>query len=496
MKQLDLRDTLGVLKRRWWIGALLTLLLGSLGYFYADGQTPTYGSSATVLIDFQSATQLINPLGNQLLGDPVRALQNEVRFIQSDKVLNQLFAQLGHIPNVRASSDANTDTLTFSSFSTDPEAAALEANAYAALYVKTRADRQVGNLDQATAALNGQLADLRSKLDKVPTGAADAGERSALQTQIRYYEGQVSALAVSADVGARSGATIIVAAQPSATPISPHPRRTTATAAAVGLLVGLGLALVLEYLDDTIRGAEQLSRVSPDLVLLARIPRQDSDARQHPSVASRSTQLGEAFRSLRTSIQFAGLRAPLRALQITSANPSEGKTTVACLLAVSLAQAGERVVLIDGDLRSPRVHERFGLGNEVGLSSVTLGQASLIEALQRVDDVPGLTVLASGPLPGNPADFLWSANVPDDVPTLPRLIKLLTDGGAFVIVDSPPVLPVADAMTLSRMVDGTLLVVGAGLAGSRSLLRALERLAQADANLIGQVINRVGLRFV
>jgi non-specific protein-tyrosine kinase len=194
----------------------------------------------------------------------------------------------------------------------------------------------------------------------------------------------------------------------------------------------------------------------------------------------------EAYRSLRTSVQFLALDQPVRILQVTSPRTSEGKTTTVANLAVTLAAAGQRVIVADCDLRRPRQHDMFGLSNRVGFTSVLLGESPMSEALQAVPDYPDLSVLASGERPPNPAELLASPRVKEVFGAMARLADV-------VLVDTPPVLPVTDAVLVSGRVDATVIVVSAGLTSAKDLSRALEVLGQVDAPVTGAVLNSVAV---
>ncbi|MGE5528845.1 MAG: CpsD/CapB family tyrosine-protein kinase [Patescibacteria group bacterium] len=194
--------------------------------------------------------------------------------------------------------------------------------------------------------------------------------------------------------------------------------------------------------------------------------------------------IAEAFRVLRTNIQFAGVDKPLKAISLTSAGPGEGKTTTLANLAVALAQSGAKVILVDGDLRRPAMHKFFRLSRRTGLSSVIMGRAKPAEALQATD-VPGLSLLSSGPVPPNPSELLGSE-------AFTALLGELKASADHVLVDSPPVVAVADASIIAAKVDGTLLVVRLGATARPMALRAREQLVTAKANLLGMVLTDVG----
>ena len=202
------------------------------------------------------------------------------------------------------------------------------------------------------------------------------------------------------------------------------------------------------------------------------------------SILEPSSVAAEAYRTLRTSIQFLGVDRPLRSLHVTSANAEEGKTTTLANLGVALARAGARVVIVCSDLRRPRIHEMFGLTNKVGFTSVLLGEVSLAQALQKVPGVERLYLLASGPFPPNPSELLQSRRAAE-------VFEHLKSDGNFLLIDSPPILPVTDGLVLAKRVDGTVMVCAASRTGRKEFARAVEMLQQVDAPVIGAVLNGV-----
>lgn len=278
-------------------------------------------------------------------------------------------------------------------------------------------------------------------------------------------------------------------ASPPGAPVAPTPKRDAMIASLIGLIIGLALAFVRDYYDDTMSSKEGLEKVLGDIPVLGLIPFVRSwrkrDLEVLEAVTHPNSSASEAYRSLRTALDFASIEHKVTNIHVTSSMPGEGKTTTAANLAVTLAGAGKMVLLIDCDIRRPRLHRFFDLPNEVGFTSVLLGDVSFNEAVQRVPDRPGLLVLTSGPIPPNPAELLST-----------RAAKsLLTSAGNVVdqvIIDSPPLLPVTDSVVIAGYADSTLLVVNSRSTTRRSLLRSLELLRQVDAPLEGVVFNSVG----
>jgi succinoglycan biosynthesis transport protein ExoP len=271
-------------------------------------------------------------------------------------------------------------------------------------------------------------------------------------------------------------------------PFKPQPVRSGALAAVVALFLGTGAAFFVEYLDDSVETKDDMARVAPSVPVLGLIPAvpgwRVTDGPQLVSLTDPKSPAAEAYRTLRTSIQFLGLDRPVGMVQITSPSAQEGKTTTLANLGVALARAGQRVILVCADLRRPRLHEFFDLSSATGFTSVLLGKVPLTAALQRVPQQNRLALLASGPLPPNPSELLASRRTLD-------VLESLRSEADVVLIDSPPVLPVTDALVLSDRVDATLLVCVSGATTRKDAARAVELLSQVDAPLVGTVLNGV-----
>ena len=242
-------------------------------------------------------------------------------------------------------------------------------------------------------------------------------------------------------------------------------------------MLGLGAAFLRDSLDDALTSKEATERLGGAPVL-ALVPMVNSwKKREHPVVAASAeptSPAAEAYRSLRTSVQFARQAHELRTVLVTSPAAAEGKTSTLANLGAVFAQGGERVVLVSCDLRRPRLGQFFGLDEHTGLTTVLLGQQTLEQALQPVRGYDCLWLLGAGPVPHNPAELL-------NGPHAREVFETLQENFDLVLVDSPPVLPVTDAMVLSQYADGTLLVVAAGQTRRAELQRAAERFTQAKS---------------
>jgi capsular exopolysaccharide synthesis family protein len=267
-------------------------------------------------------------------------------------------------------------------------------------------------------------------------------------------------------------------------PFTPNTRRDWMTAVMVGLMFAVGLVVVVEYLDDTLKTPDDVSR-RLHLPLLGLVPAVRGERPPLLTEADVPHDFGEAFRSLRTALVFTSGSSSSRVIGVTSTQPLEGKTTTAVNLALVLAIGGARVLLIDGDMRRPSVHKSLGMANSVGLSHVLVGQARIREAIQRTHD-PNLFALTGGQPPPNPSELLAS----DRMRSL--LTSLETGPFDWIVVDTPPVLAVTDCVILAPLMSGMVFVAGAEMTRAAHAERATEMLrAGGNANVIGVVLNRV-----
>jgi capsular exopolysaccharide synthesis family protein len=275
--------------------------------------------------------------------------------------------------------------------------------------------------------------------------------------------------------------TVVKQADRPVEPVSPRTKVNLALGILLGLAVGIAVAVFRETMDTTIKRIDDLQRVTGAgaLGMIAF----DSDASKHPLITAidPSSTRSESFRTLRTNLQFVDIDRPPRTVVITSAVAGEGKSTTACNLAITLAQAGIRVALVESDLRRPKIAEYLGVEGSVGLTSVLIGRASLDDALQTWGRC-GLAVLASGPIPPNPSELLGSGH-------MVALLRQLQQRFDVVIIDAPPLLPVTDAAVLSRICDGAVLVVRYGKTRREQLERTTQALRTVDARILGTVMN-------
>jgi succinoglycan biosynthesis transport protein ExoP len=308
---------------------------------------------------------------------------------------------------------------------------------------------------------------------RVAAQVADALGRQFTRTvaDIESVKGQASPVKV----------TVVSVPTVPTTPISPKPTRNLALGVVLGLLLGLGLALLADLLDTTIKGERDCAEVS-DATVIGGIGF-DPDAPKHPLIvqADPHSPRAEAFRTLRTNLQFVDAANHPRSIVFTSSIPAEGKTTTTANLAITMAASGARVCLLEGDLRRARLLQYMGMEGSLGLTNVLIGQAELGDVLQQFTDT-SVYVIGAGSVPPNPSELLGST-------AMINTLRELESRFDVVIIDSPPLLPVTDAAVLSSIAGGTVVVVGAGLVDRDHLARSLQALDAVNGRVLGLVLN-------
>jgi len=277
-------------------------------------------------------------------------------------------------------------------------------------------------------------------------------------------------------------------------PVAPSLPRTSfnrSVGLALGFAIGVGIALLLEAMDTNLKTMSDIEQTL-QLPLLAAIPAVDTEHllpakfKEHavtPGTSSWS-KIAESLRSMRTSILLSSPGAPPKVVMVVSTRPSEGKSSVACLTAITFGLNGSKVLIIDADLRRPAIHLRFRMGKGLGLSSVLSGKATLKEAVAAWPDLPNLHILTSGPVPPLPSELLSSRQMED-------LLAQVRSEYDFVILDTPPVLPVTDASVLGRLVDAAILIVRYNAAQKQVVRRCIDLLERSGAHLLGVAVNAV-----
>ena len=474
-------DFLRVLRRRRWIVLTTLLFVPLVAVLLSLQQQKLYEASAQVLINRQNLANLLTgttDLAALQEADRVARTQAELARVPTVAKRALEAAELRRSPtdlldHSSVSAQQNTDILDFTVTDPLPARAIRLVTAYVRAFVVYRKQ-----LD--TAALDKARAELRAEIDKL----ADEGRQAA-----PIYATLVEKDQELATMQALQTSNLSVVRTPTdATQVQPKPVRTGVMGLVLGLALGIGLVLLWEALDTRVRSAEEIAE-RLRLPLLARLPQPPRALRRDDRLVMlaepRGTQ-AEAFRMLRTNLSFMRLGHEVRTIMVTSAVEQEGKSTTAANLAIALARAGQQVCLVDLDLRRPYLHRFFNLRNPLGVTRVAIGEVRLEEALESVPLVEvakrrrsmpepvlpggGLRVLAAGAVPPNAGEFVGSE-------ALAHILLELRSRFDTVLIDSPPVLQVGDAATLSSHVDGLVVVSRLGIA-RRPMLNELRRVLE------------------
>lgn len=482
----DARDYLRMLwrRRRSIVLIVLVTLLASIGASIAS--EPTYEATATLVLQDQSKDPFTETSAVAL--NPDRTVQTEIQVFGGSAVRERVREILGAAPDVTATALGQTNAFAVTARAPEAAQAADIANGYARAYIDETRRQALVDIGSAADQLEGKVADLKRQInqtDLLPPTAATASARDSLVANQALFQQKLDQLRVSASLQIGRATTSKLATAPDS-PVTPQPVRSAILALIVGLILGLGTALLLEYLDDSITSKETLETAMGGAPILGTIPavpgRQDPERPRIQTLEAPASPAAEAYRSLRTAVQFLGLEREQTLVQVTSPREGDGKTTTAVNLAVALADAGQQVCVMCCDLRRPRVHDFFGLDNVVGLTSVITGEAPLSDALQEVPEVPGLQLLSSGRLPPNPAEVVASRRMREVLDALRARFDV-------VILDCPPLLPVTDAVVLAPAVDVVLVVARAGSTRTQDVQRADEALRQVRVAPSGGVLN-------
>lgn len=521
-----LQQYVRLLMRWWWLIVLSAGVAGAAAYLLSREMAPIYAASTTLLINpapvtnaaldldtLRASTSLGRTYSEMLRRRPVlEAVIADLQLTSSARELAQ---------NVTVTLIPNTQLIMVTVEDTDPQRAADIANGIVRAFTAQNQVRQAQrytlskeSLEQELIRLQSEISLAQTRLTSLRTAPVPApAEQNRLQALIAQYTSSYATVLNSfeavrlAEAQATDNLEIVEEAQAETTPQRPTATQNALLAALLGALVALGIAVLIDYLDDSIRSSEEVERLI-NVDTLATIGRISGTTQPEKLVTLTKpySEIAEDYRLLRTKIEFAIMDKGIRTLMVTSSDEREGKSIILANLAIALAQTGKRVILVDTNLRRPTLHEFFGLANmSGGITTLLQDEATgadyltpsginhlrlqqLRERLVSEQLVPthvaNLCLLTSGPLPANPAELLGSQ-------LMLEIIEELKTQADVVLFDSPPVLAVVDAMLLARVCDMTLLVVQAGVTRAAALRKAKEQLLQAGANLAGVVLNGV-----
>jgi non-specific protein-tyrosine kinase len=506
---MTLKDYITPFRKWWWLILITTIIAIGSSFLVTQRQAPNYRASTTLLIGNALADP--NPSGGDfVLGEQLAQTYVDLANLAQLRAATMENLGLANLPDYTVSHQPNTQLIKIDVTDTNPERAMAVANELAKqLILRTPAAADQDNIARQQF-VNEELDDLQVEIretkDRITEKQAElaesfsAREISDLQDEISTLENKLNAmqtnyasLLASTQQGAANVISVVQEATLPQRPVGPNQRLTVLATGLIGFILATGAAYLLVYLDDTIQSPEEIENLTglSTLAGIARIKPQKKNSLELITIKQPRSPISEAFRGLRTGIQFSDVDARRRLLLVTSAAPSEGKSLVASNLAVVTAQSGHSTLLIDADLRRPVQHRFYNINKERGLTNLLLAlelntttevQEQTLKEFIRPTPVPGLHLLPSGSIPPNPSELLGSSKMKE-------VLRILSNRFDYVIIDSPPILPVTDAVVLSTLVQSVLLVVSAGHTARNQLKRSAERLREVNAKVIGSILN-------
>ena len=511
---MELRQYWHLLRRWLWLVVLGALISGSLAYVIGRKTSPVYQAS-TILLIAPGSAQALDSYSTLIASE--RLASTYAQLLQSAPVIEETYRRLevmkaegqpvGDLDasfSLSAMPMRDTQLLQVSLTGTDPTLLAAAANALVEGFIEWQTNIQRERYSESKANLTQEMEQLQASIEGIESRiqelrsvgeSQEQAELMRLQDQLVQYQNSYSALLSSySEIGlaeANSSATVTVISQAEVpqVPIRPRIFSNTLIALVVGAFAGAGLAFLVEYLDDTVKSPEDLQAVGLGVIgTVQRVPVNGKDGSSRIfAVGQPKSLVSEAYRTLRTNLQFSSLDTPLRSLVVTSAVATEGKTTTAANLAVVMAQAGNRIVLVDGDLRRPSTHKLFGLSNGTGLTTALVEDPEALNGYLQDSGIENLRILPAGPIPPNPQELLGSQRMEE-------LLRMLEKEADIVVLDTPPTLVVSDANVLAARASGVLMVVNTGKTRRAAVRQAVEGLRNVGANVLGCVLNMVSTR--
>ncbi len=520
-EDLELRDYINVLINRRWIIAGTVAAVLAITLIFTFVQAPVYQSKVEILSEVSSASEsVLGSFFTSALFDPDRYIQTQTEIIKTDTMAlavesalqikyeeNAKLRQEGedvYIPeSIPAASELasmvdvqqveRTNIFDIVVTSTDPLLVQDVAQAYAEEYIASRQLAAIRQISEARREVWNRIQEVEDEIRQateqvkqytagnVPAEVLNEAQR-AVNLWVSLYEKYIT-LRIAESLEQR-GLEIVQPAKPGAK-TSPRPTRNAILAVFLGIILGVGLAFLVEYLDDTLRTREDFEKYY-DTSIIGEIPHVSaehlpqnhiiySEMPQHPAV--------EGYRTLRTNLQFLNLEGEAKVILFTSAGPEEGKSTVMVNLGAALSEMGKKVLLVEADLRKPVLDRYFKVSPGRGISGVLSGGVPLEDAVQPAG-FENLYVMVAGVKPPNPAELVAS----EDMRNAFERVRQFAD---FVLVDSPPVLAASDAMALAPAVDGVIIMAGYAKADRDSARRTSELLRKVNARILGLVINNI-----
>ena len=504
---MELRQYWDLLRKWLWLIALTTIVAAASAYLFSIQQTPVYQASTRLRVIQGSSNNTTLTYSDVLLSEKIS--RTYAQLLTARPVLQATLDKLG-IKNmtptdlakeIKVNPVRDTQLIDLKVENAIPIVAAQIANTLPQVFIDYNKKQQAARFSSSKQTLEKQLSELSQQVQstevalKALDGATDTAtlsRQALLENQLAQYRSsygnvlsQLEGIRL-AEANSQDTLAMVEPAIPPTTPIRPRTRMNTLLAAIVGAMIGLGAAFLIEYLDDTVKTPDDIARLTglTTLGVIAKHGKEGEGAGmitlEHPR-----SPIAEAYRTIRTGIRFASVDKPIRTLVVTSAGPSEGKSTTAANLAIVMAQSGKKVLLVDADLRKPVQHKLWELPNNLGLTGALLFQQGTIDTDKLFTSTPieNLHVMTSGQIPPNPSELLGSQKMQQITEQLLQTFDLL-------VFDTPPVLAVTDAVVLGQIVDAVAAVIDAGTTREPALIQTMQQFQKGQAHVIGFILNR------
>ena len=505
---LTLRDYISVVWRRKWVILLITVVATASAYYFSYRQDKRYSTSASLI--YQQQIDPMNPLGGgytdtagldrQMAGIWYVMASPDMQ-LRIEKLLREANVDTSAGYTITASSDSGANIISMNADSTDAELAAAAANAAATAFVSMNIEQQREQIAKTSVVIKAQLAAYHG-----------AAKRSVDYLTLKQ---NLKDLQILSNVATGNYRVLAPAAVPEA-PYAPNPVRSAVLAFGISLFAGIAIAALLELLDTRLRRPDEAAQILHQLILgsIPRISGKELGGDAIVAMTHPDGQAAEAFRLLRTNLDFMRVDGDFTSLLVTSSTDGEGKSLAVANLAVTMATAGKKVVVVDANLRRPSQHRFFGIANESGVSTVASGKTQLVDSLAPIHLGPSpngdgnevgfstkfsnyaawarstgarsrMYVLPSGPIPPNPGEIVAS-------PSFRIIIDTLAAHADVIIIDSPAVLKTGDAAALASSVDGLVFLVDLRFVRRPMLVQAANQLVRLPCRSLGVLVRTSG----
>jgi capsular exopolysaccharide synthesis family protein len=512
---MDIKDFIKPLLKWWWLLVISALLGGIASYLAVRNEPDVYRARATLMIGRPFDNP--NPEGSQFyLSQQLALTYADIAKRGPVRQATMTALGVGSLPNYEVTVPQQTQLIEIAAYHTDPAFAQAVANEIANQLVLLSpgsedpdqkelmdfVDNQLSKLAEQIESTQDEITILQTKLGEVSSAreiAETQRQIAALQDKLGSLQSNYTSFLANSNRKATNVLSIVESASLPNSPVGPNSRQTILMAMVLGVVLASGAAYILEYMDDSLRSEEEIQQ-TVGLPLLASLINNNGTNASHPLLTLHTPRSphSEAFRELRTRVLFLSLNNPQRILLLTSANPGEGKSYAAANLAVVMAQAGYKTILVDADLRRPTQHKIFETANLRGLSNIILEAnmpeqdrrgnpkkplENLLESVIQETGQNDLYAITSGPIPPNPSELIGSSG-------MIAILKSLGERFDYVVLDTAPVLSVTDTMLLSTMSDAVVVVSSADQLRAKTLKKVVGRLNEMSANVVGIVVNR------